>query len=260
MSSTDAAGSVPASVLGRAASIVRCFSVERPVLGVSELARHTGLAKSTVHRLCAELVEVKVLERREPDEDSDGGYRLGPWLFELGEMVPSHRSLSEAAQPIMEDLREATQQRIHLAVLDGVEVVYVQILGRSGLKVGTRVGGRFPAHATGVGKVILAYSPAATVRARVDAGLSRLTSRTLSTEAALVADLRKIRSVGMALDLEESHLGVSCVAAPVFGSNRHIRAGLSITGATRSINPGQLGPAVRTAAFTLTRVLRSSGL
>ena len=255
-----ASGAGTVSVLGRAAAIVRCFSLERPVLGVSELARRTGLPKSTVHRMCAELVVVKVLERREPDDDNDGGYRLGPWLFELGEMVPSHRSLAQAAEPIMEDLREATHQRIHLAVLDGVDVVYVQILGRSGPKVTSRVGGRLPAHATGVGKVILAYSPAATVRARIDAGLPRLTSRTLSTETDLIADLRKIRSVGMALDLEESHLGVSCVAAPVFGSNRRIRAGLSITGETKSINPGQLGPAVRTAAFTLTRVLRASGL
>lgn len=251
---------VPVSVLGRAAAIVRVFSVEEPVLGVSRLAQRTGLAKSTVHRLCTELVEHRILERVLEDDETLGGYRLGGWLFELGEMVPSRRTLTEAAQPIMEDLREVTQQRVHLAVLDGVEVVYVQILGRSVAVVGTRVGGRFPAHATGVGKAILAYSSAATVRARVDAGLPRLTPRTLSTEAALILELRKIRSVGMALDLEESHVGVSCVAAPVFGSQRRIAAALSVTGTTRSINPGHLGPAVRTAAFALTRALRASGL
>ena len=131
-----------------------------------------------------------------------------------------HRSLSAAALPVMEDLREATRQRIHLAVLEGVDVVYVEILGTSGVDVTSRTGGRLPAHATGVGKVILAYSSAATVRARVEAGLPRLTPRTIATAGNLTRELRKIRSVGMALDLEESHLGVSCVAAPVFGADR----------------------------------------
>ena len=79
------------------------------------------------------------------------------WLFERGELVPQHRSLSEAALPVMEDLREATRQRIHLAVLEGVDVVYVEILGTGGLDVTSRTGGRLPAHATGVGKAILAY-------------------------------------------------------------------------------------------------------
>ena len=103
-------------------------------------------------------------------ERQGDGYRLGMWLFERGELVPEHRSLSDAALPLMEDLREVTRQRVHLAVLEGVDVVYVEILGTGGIDVASRTGGRFPAHATGVGKAMLAYSPAATVRARVDAG------------------------------------------------------------------------------------------
>ena len=74
------------------------------------------------------------------------------------------------------------------------------------------------------------------------------------------AELRKIRSVGMAMDLEESTPGVSCVAAPVFGSDRRVTAALSITGRTAHFDPGTLGPAARTAAFTLSRILRTSGL
>ena len=107
-----------------------------------------------------------------------------PPMFRVrGELVPAHRSLSEAALPVMEDLREATRQRIHLAVLEGVDVVYVEILGSSGVDVTSRTGGRLPAHATGVGKAILAYSSAATVRARIEAGLPRLTPRTIATTA-----------------------------------------------------------------------------
>ena len=247
----------PVSVLARAAAVVRAFDVDHPVLGVAEIARRTGLPKTTVHRLAAELCEIRALDRAESRE---GAYRLGMWLFELGELVPTHRSLSDAALPIMEDLREVTRQRIHLAVFEGVDVVYVEILGTGGMDLASRTGGRLPAHATGVGKVMLAYSPAAVVRARVDAGLPPLTPRTIVTPGRLTAELRAIRTVGMAQDREESHVGVSCVAAPVFGADRRIRAGLSVTGATTSIDPVVLGPAVRTAAFTLSRILRESGL
>ncbi len=247
------------SLLARAAAIIGVFDERAPVLGLAELARRTGLPKSTVHRIVGELVSLRVLDRQETGPSGEG-YRLGLWLFERGELVPVHRSLSETALPVMEDLREATRQRIHLAVLEGIDVVYVEILGSSGADVTSRTGGRLPAHATGVGKVMLAYSPAATVHARIEAGLPRLTPRTIATPGALTQELRTIRSVGMAQDREESHLGVSCVAAPVFGADRRIRAGLSVTGATKSVDPVVLGPAVRTAAFTLSRLLRESGL
>ena len=160
MRSTERNGA-PISVLARATAVIEAFDEEGPVLTLAELARRTGLPKSTVHRLAGELVELRVLERTgAPGAD---GYRLGIWFFERGELVPTHRSLSDAALPVMEDLREATRQRIHLAVLEGVDVVYVEILGTGKHDLASRTGGRLPAHATGVGKVILAYSPAATV-------------------------------------------------------------------------------------------------
>lgn len=249
----------PVTLLARAAALVGAFDDRAPVLTLAELARRTGLPKSTAHRIVGELVALGVLERQDSGPSGEG-YRLGMWLFERGELVPAHRSLSEAALPVMEDLREATRQRIHLAVLDGVDVVYVEILGASGLEVVSRTGGRLPAHATGVGKAMLAYSSAAVVQARIDAGLPRLTPRTIATPGGLVRELRKIRSVGMALDLEEAQTGVSCVAAPVFGVERKVRAALSVTGTTSSVDPSTLGPAVRTAAFTLGRALRESGL
>ncbi|CCH74213.1 Transcriptional regulator, IclR family [Nostocoides australiense Ben110] len=243
------------TVLHRILAVLGAFDTSTTRLGLAELCRRAGLPKTTVHRIAGELVEERLLVR-----DEQGLYALGMRLFEIGELVPVHRTLSSVALPIMEDLREATRKRVHLAVLDGIDVVYVEILGATSIDVGSRPGGRIPAHATGVGKVILAYSPTATIQARLEAGLPALTPRTITTKDALVADLRKIRSIGMSLDLEESHLGVSCVAAPVFGFNKRIRAGLSITGPIGSMDPGLLGPAVRTAAFTLSRALRDAGL
>jgi DNA-binding IclR family transcriptional regulator len=245
-----------AGVLGRTLALLESFETGDASLSLAELSRRTGLPKPTVHRMAAEMCRERMLERLD-----DGSYRLGLRLFEIGERVHSHRSLSEAALPIMEDLREATRQRIHLAVLEGVDVVYVEILGANLLHhIGSRTGGRFPAHATGVGKAILAYSPASEVQARIDAGLPRLTARTITTPGALLRELQDIRTKGFAQDREESHLGVSCVAAPVFGSDAKVRAALSITGRTTSIDPARLGPAIRIAANTLSRALRESHL
>ena len=243
------------SVLGRALAVLRAFDEESPVLSLAEIARRAGMPKSTVHRLLAEMTRERLLDR-----DADGSYRLGLQLFEFGELVPQHRSLSDAALPIMEDLREATHQRVHLAVLDGVDVVYLQILGSAGKPITSRTGGRLPAHVTGVGKAILAYSPAAVVKARLDAGLPRFTPRTITTPGALMRELRDVRTEGTAYDREESNIGISCVAAPVFGHDRRIRAGLSVTGPTSRIDPVRFGVAVRTAALSLSRELRESGL
>lgn len=235
-------------VLTRAVRVLDTFDAATPHQSLSELVQRSGLPKTTVHRLVGELCELGLLERV-----GTGVYRLGIRLFELGELVPHSRSLAEAALPIMEDLREATRQRIHLAVLDGVDVLYVAILGATGTNMSSRTGGRLPAHATGVGKVLLAYSPAAVVKERIEAGLPRLTPRTICTPGDLDRELRSIRAEGMAYDREESHVGVSCVAAPIFGSDRKIRAALSITGRTRAIDPVRFGVAIRTAAFTLSR-------
>ncbi|WP_293059795.1 helix-turn-helix domain-containing protein, partial [Mycobacterium sp.] len=132
--------SVP-TVLARATAILAAFDRESQILGVSALAHCTGLAKSTVHRLAGELAQHGFLERRRE------GFVLGLRLFELGELVPRQLDLRGAALPYMADLRAATKQTVHLAVLDDTQVVYVEILRhRDAPPLPSRVGGRFPAH------------------------------------------------------------------------------------------------------------------
>jgi DNA-binding IclR family transcriptional regulator len=250
MRSTERDGG--ASVLERACSLLDALDADHPYLSVSELARRTGMAKSTTHRLVQELCRLGLLE------STRDGIRLGFRLFEFGELVPRHRSLRDAALPLMEDLMEATHQRVHLAVLEGVEVVYVQILGsRAGMSMPSRIGGRLPAHATGVGKAIMAYSPPAVVNARIAAGLPRLSSRTIVLPGPLTRELAAIRDIGVAFDREESGPGVSCAAAPVFGRDGAVIAALSVSGRTGQIDVEKLAPAVKTAALALGRRLRT---
>lgn len=240
----------PVSVLERALSILNAFGPDRTELGVSELSRRTGLAKSTTHRLVGELVRLGMLEPAGP------AVRLGMHLFELGQLVPRQRTLKEAALPFMEDLREATHSNVHLAVLEGTEVVYVEILRvRDSQPLPSRVGGRMPAHATGVGKAILAHSPAPVVLARIDAGLTRRSPYTIIMPGTLTRELRTITETGVSFDRQESAVGIVCAAAPVFGPDGAVVAGLSVTGRAERLDIERMAPAVRTAALALTRHL-----
>lgn len=239
----------PVTVVGRAALLLDCLAAgDSP--GISELARRSGLAKTTVFRLVHELASCGLVEV------TAGGARLGMRLFELGSSVPRQRSLAEAARPHMRDLHEATGETVHLAVLDGAEVVYLQILrGRGTRPLPSRVGGRMPAHATGVGKAILAFAPPDVVSALIAAGLERRTTRTIVAPGALRRELSRIRQAGTAFDREESGPGIVCAASPVFGADGAVVAGLSLTGWSARLNLARAAPAVRTAALALSRQL-----
>ena len=231
-------------------SLLNAFGTDRTEMGISELARRSGLAKSTTHRLVGELIRLGMLEQ------AGSTVRLGMHLFELGQLVPRQRTLKEAALPFMEDLREATQNNVHLAVLEGVEVVYVEILRiRDSQPLPSRVGGRMPAHATGVGKAILAHSPAEVVKARIEAGLIRRSPYTIIMPGPLSRELRTIAETGISYDRQESAVGIVCTAAPVFGPDGAVVAALSVTGRAERLDIERMAPAVRTAALALTRHL-----
>jgi IclR family acetate operon transcriptional repressor len=243
-------GTPAISVLERAFSLLSVFNLEHTELGISELARRSSLPKATVHRMVGDMVRLGILEQ-------DGRrLRLGLRLFELGQLVPRQSTLREAALPYMEDLREATASAVHLAVLEGVEVVYVEILrGRERQVLPSRVGGRMPAHATGVGKAILAFSAPEVVMARIEAGLTRSSPYTIVLPGPLARELQTIRETRVSYDREESAVGVVCAAAPVFGADGRVQGALSVTGRAERLDVERMAPAVRTAALALSRVL-----
>lgn len=240
---------VPISVIARASRLMESFDADHGILTLAELSRTSGLPRSTAHRIADELAELGWLEK------TGEGYSLGMRMFEFGELVPRQRNLVSVAMPYMEDLRTATGASVHLAVLDGSEVVYLQVLAsKLAPKMNSRRGGRLPAHATGVGKAMLAFSPPDAVQRVIDTGLPRLTARTISTPGQLKRELSAIRSSGIAYDREESNPGVLCAAVPIFGNDGSVRAGLSVSGFSRRVAP-RMAPAVQTAALALARDL-----
>jgi DNA-binding IclR family transcriptional regulator len=114
-----------------------------------------------------------------------------------------------------------------------------------------------PAYCTGVGKVLLAFGPPERLADVVAAGLVRRTPRTVIAPGLLADELARIREQGTAVEHEESTVGIACVAAPVMDGGSHAVAAISITGWANRLDTGRLGPAVRTAALGLSRVLRS---
>lgn len=243
----------PHSVLGRALTLLTAFGPGDAVLSLAELSRRTGLAKSTAHRLLGELAEWGLVERG-PD-----GIRLGMRLFELGARVPKQFSLREAAAPLLTDLFQATHETVHLAVLDGAEVIYVQKLSASGRpEAPSRLGGRMPAHCTGVGKALLAFGCREQLDAVLAAGLTRRAPRTVVAPGMLHRQLEQVRADGYAVEHEESTVGISCVAAPVLDADGLAIAAVSITGWANRLDPARYAPAVRTAALGLARTLAAA--
>ncbi|GAA2408980.1 IclR family transcriptional regulator [Actinomadura vinacea] len=236
--------------LHRVVAVLNAFRAEENAVGAAELARRTGLPKSTVHRIALSLVAEGLLERH------GSGVRLGLRMFEIGQRVPRQRALRDAALPYMSDLREATGHTVHLAVLEGREVVYVEILrAPGGPPLPSRVGGRLPAHATGVGKAILAFSPPEVARAVLDGELPRLSERSTVAPGLLARELVGIRRAGVAFDHEESGHGVVCAASPVLGRGGEVLAALSVSGRSSRVRLNRVAPAVHTAALALSRTL-----
>jgi DNA-binding IclR family transcriptional regulator len=242
----------PNSVLGRAFTLLSTFRPQDAELSLAELSRRTGIAKPTVHRLVVELDEWGIVER------TPRGVRLGMRLFELGQLAPRQRGLREAALPFLNDLYEATHETVHLGVLDGIEVVYVEKLaGRGGPPLPSRIGGRMPTYCTGVGKALLAFSPPGTLRAVVEAGLTHRTPHTIVMPGLLEREIEAVRAHGVAFEYEESTAGIVCAACPVLGADGHALAAISISGWVTALDPTRVAPAIRTAALALSRQLKA---
>jgi IclR family transcriptional regulator, acetate operon repressor len=238
--------------LRRAFRLLAAFSAAHPELTLGELVDATGIPRSTTHRMARQLELVGALER------TARGWRVGVRLFELGQLVANQRGLRERALPYMNDLHGATQQTIHLAVLDGNEVLYVELIsGHVKVRTPSRRGGRMPAHCTAVGKVLLAFEAGETPR--LDAPLERRTPRTIVEPQRLRQILHQVRRTALAYDHEEALDGLCCVAAPVFGPRRRLVAALSVSmSAEGPVTPERAAPVLRMAASALSRELASA--
>ncbi|WP_432992507.1 IclR family transcriptional regulator [Dactylosporangium sp. CA-233914] len=213
MSSNEVNGHSPDTSVGKGLTVLDALSRSRLPLGVSDIASRTGMAKSTVHRLLNAMI-VHGYVSKEGER-----YLLAERVFELGHRVQvgPAKGLREFAAPYVADLFAATRQTIHLAVLSGTEILYIdKISGVGAPKMATRIGGRRPAYATGLGKVLVAFAPAAEVKRNLEGKFRRFTAYTVPDAQRMLQSMARVRETGFATDNEESFLGVTCLAAPIW--------------------------------------------
>ncbi len=195
---------------------------------ITDLSSQVGMYKSTVHRLLGTMMQRGYIEQ---DKES-GKYKLGYTLLDLGMRLLSSIDLRREALPYLQELSTQAQEVVHLALLDKGEVVYIEkVESTNTIRMHSRVGNRVPAHATGLGKAILAFLPQREAFAIMKRyGLSKLTDYTLVDEQQLIDSLEKIKQNGYALDIQENELGVSCIAAPILDNVGRVAAACSVSG------------------------------
>lgn len=236
--------------------VLGAFSEETPELTLTAIARRTGIPLTTVHRLAGELVTGGALERGD-----DGRYRIGLRLWEIAALAPASLGLRERAMPFLEDLHEVTRHNVTLAVPDpedGSEVVYLERLAaRDAVSILSRSGSRLPAHATGVGLVLLAHAAPHTLERVLARPLRRFTPYTVCDPDGVRETLASVRRCGFVISdrqIEEVSLSV---AAPVRSGSGPVVAALSIVVPADGTNPHTYVPAVRAAARGISRALGS---
>ena len=239
-------------VIVKISAILGAFGHGHRELGLNEMTRRTGLPKATVFRLVSEMTRCGLLARSGTD------YALGPRLFELAQLVPGRRDLREAALPFLEDVYVSTRETVHLAILDGLEVVYVERLaGHRSSRTPSSVAGRLPAHCTATGKALLAHAGSETTERIIAAGLTPRTPFTIVRADGLRRELETVRASRFAVEREETRLGFASVAAPVFGRNNRSVAAISVTVPIGRLDVERFSATVCVAARGLTRSLVS---
>lgn len=215
------------SSLSKALNMLNHVCTSPVPLRFAELVELSELPKATAHRQLNTLLEHGLVRFDEHKQ----AYYPGYGLLALAHRTWANLDVRDVAATPMRDLWSSTQETIHLAVLDGADVIYIDKLeSPKSLRLYSAVGKKGPVYCTGVGKAMLAFLPEEKQQSIIAAqAFYRHTEHTLDTIEALKANLEHIRETGISLDLEEHEMGIKCAAAPIFNSRHEAIAAISVT-------------------------------
>lgn len=216
--------------VGRALDIITLVSAKKGGLGVTEIAKHIDINKSSVYRILATLAQYGYIEQ----DTETGRYKLGYKFLDISSKLLESIDLRAEASPFLLELERETNEVIHLVVWDQGEVVYIEKLeGNETLRMHSKVGKRAPMHCTSVGKAILAHLPINVVLEIIERkGLPMHTDKTITDKDEFLQELIRVKQRGYALDLEENEYGITCIAVPIFDHLGKVVASVSISGPT----------------------------
>lgn len=243
------------AVLDRALDVLEALAEGNEPLGVTEIARRVGATKSAAYRILANL------ERRGyvGKDATTARYSLGIRLAFLGHRSLGSFDVRQVARPVIEDLARQFQETVNLGVVDGDEIVYIDMIESNyGLRMAARVGARDAVHSTALGKAIMAFLPPRLLKPRLQRPLMPRTERTITDPRTLEAELAKVRGVGVAEDRGENEIGARCIAAPIFDHASNVIAAVSVSSPASRLDDERayrVAVATRAAADEITRRL-----
>jgi IclR family acetate operon transcriptional repressor len=220
----------PVGSVDRALRIIQLLSESGQGVTLEELSTRSGIPRSSLHRLLSALRHRAFAAQPEPN----GPYFLGTELLAAAFRYYDRLDLRALIHPVLLRLRNALNETVHMAVLDGGQIVYVdKVEAIHPITMTSVIGGRNPAHSTGVGKALLAWTyptdEAIQLWTSAHAPLAARTRHSLTSPARLTEEMRRVRERGFALDMEENEDGVRCAAVPVFLGRTAPVAGISVT-------------------------------
>lgn len=227
--------------LERGLAILGCFTPERPVLGIADIADDLGMSRSTTHRYVITLVALGYLE-----QGASRKYRLGLRVTDLGMSAMNSTGLREHAHPYLEELRQRSSYTVNLAVLDGTDILYVDRArsfrrGQSKIDLDLHPGSRLPAYCTSMGKLLLANLPEDEQRDLIATmKLSKRGPNTITSKKALREELDQVLDAGFAVNDEELAPELYSISAPVRNEAREVVAAVNMAAHSSMISLEEL--------------------
>jgi IclR family transcriptional regulator, KDG regulon repressor len=214
--------------LEKALSIIELALDEDRDLSITEISQKLGMGKGTVHRVLSTLKAKKFFQQ----DGKTKMYSLGVRTLEIGMAPKRERFLRKAMAPFLMDLYERCKETINAAVWDYNEIRYIYRLeSEEMLRISTKAGARFPGYCAATGKVLLSFISNEDIQQIYGSNktLKKYTERSISSVDELIREIEKVRVKKVAVDDEETLLGVYCVAAPIVNSNGECVAAISIS-------------------------------
>lgn len=230
--------SAPVGVIDKVLVLLELLDQSPSGLKLKEIAEQSRINKSTAHRFLSHLESKKYLFR-----DAAGAYMIGPRLTKLGTGMNSHATLAKICRAPLEKLRAVTGETVNLAVLDGAEVLYVDVLETDHtFRLVSSVGARRPFYCTSLGKAILAAIQDDTQREELFSTIrfEPVTPRTITNLARLKKQLALIRKRGFALEDEEAVEGVRCLGAAIVDPEGEVLGAISVSGPVVRVTTAKL--------------------
>jgi DNA-binding IclR family transcriptional regulator len=247
------------SALQNGIQVLKCFSREEPILGVTEISRRVGLHKSTVSRILATLEENALVERH----PTSGRFRLGVGVIALASPMLANLDVRRVARPFLEELTRATGETNGLVVWSGGAAVSVeQVASPSKVKHTMPLGTQYRGHAHSSVKIFLAHAPPEEVQQLIDRELPRYTKRTVVDPNEYLKVLQRVRELGYAVNDGETADEEVGIAAPIHDHRDQIVAAVLLS-APRYRTPRdrveELGPLVKQTARAISERLGGAG-